>query len=114
VGDQIVFYAQKNQFQVIGEDGSPCVGLDGSTLLSLDSFFADFASANKHLVRGNVLPGVGSRENQIPHPTVGEKEKLAKLFGRASDSRAANTLAINNPQEYRRFKREARSHGLIS
>jgi hypothetical protein len=87
--------------------------LDGSTLLRLDSFFAEFASANQHLVRGTVLPGVGSRENQLPYPTIGEKERLAKLFGKGSDSRAANTLAINNPQEYRRLKREARSHGLI-
>jgi hypothetical protein len=105
--------AAKGKFIVVGEDGTERLGIDGNPL-SVDAYYKEFASKNPHMVRGSVLPGIGSREaQQPPHRTLGEREKLAKPFGKLSDSRAANTLAINNPQEYKRLKREARSHGLI-
>jgi len=108
----VVWDSAKGKFIVVGEDGTERLGIDGNPL-TVDGYYKEFASKNPHLVRGDVKPGVGSSENKIPYSTLGEKEKLAKLFGRGSDSRAANTLAINNPQEYKRLKREARSHGLI-
>ena len=104
--------AGKQKFIVLGEDGTERLGIDGNPL-SVDAYYKEFASKNTHLVRSDVKPGVGSSENKIPYPTLGEREKLAKLFGRGSDSRAANTLAINNPMEYRRLKREARALKLI-
>jgi hypothetical protein len=100
------------RFVITGEDGTPRVGLDG-TPLSVDEFFREFATKNPHLVKGDVKPGVGSRENQIPHPTIGEKEKLAKLFGRGSDGKAANDLALSDPNEYKRQRHVARRLGLI-
>jgi hypothetical protein len=101
------------KFVVLGEDGSPRLGLDGSTPLSVDEFFREFATKNPHLVKGEVKPGIGSRENQLPHPTIGEKEKLAKLFGRGSDGKAANDLALSDPNEYKRQRHVARRLGLI-
>ena len=113
VGDEIVFDADRNQVHVVGEDGSVRTGLDGSTPLSLDAYFADFANRNPHLVRGTVLSGVGSRENQIPQPAIGEREKLAKLFGPRSDGRACNQLALSDPAEFKRQRYLARRYGLI-
>jgi hypothetical protein len=109
---EVQWDSDKKRFVILADDGSERLGIDGNGL-TIDAFFKDFAVANPHLVRGDVKPGIGSSENKIPYPTTGEREKLAKLFGRLSDSRAANTLAINNPQEYKRLKREARSLGLI-
>jgi hypothetical protein len=114
VGDEIVFDADKNQFHVIGEDGTPRVGLDGSTPLSLDAYFQEYASQNPHLVRGSVVPGIGSREaQQPPHRTLGEREKLTKYFGRGSDGKAANDLALSDPNEYKRLRHAARRLNLI-
>jgi len=102
----------RKRFIIVADDGTERLDVAGNGL-TLEAFYRDFAVANPHLVRGDVKPGVGSSENKIPYSTQGEREKLAKLFGRGSDSRAANTLAINNPQLYRQYKREARSLGLI-
>jgi hypothetical protein len=111
-GDEITWNGK--QFVVLGEDGTPRVGVDGSTPLSVDEFFREFATKNPHLVKGDVKPGIGSREaQQPPHRTLGEKEKLAKLFGRGSDGKAANDLALSDPNEYKRLRHNARRIGLI-
>ena len=109
---ELVWNEDKKRFVVTAEDGSERLGIDGNGL-TIEGFYRDFATANPHLVRGDVKHGVGSAENQRPYSTQSERDKLKVLFGKNSDSRAANTLAINNPQEYKRLKREARSHGLI-
>jgi hypothetical protein len=111
-GDEIKWDGTK--FVVPGEDGTARVGLDGSTPLSVDEFFREFATKNPHLVKGDVKPGIGSREaQQPPHRTLGEKEKLMQYFGKGSDAQKANALGVSNPQLYRQMKREARSLGLI-
>jgi len=103
------------QFVVLSEkDGTPRVGLDGNSPLSVDEFFREFATQNPHLVRGSVLPGIGSREATQPsHKTLGERERLAQYFGKGSSSQKANALAIESPNLYRQYKREARALGII-
>jgi hypothetical protein len=112
VSEDIVFVPEKNTFHIVNEDGSVRTGLDGSPL-GLDAFFQDFANRNGHLVRGTVKPGVGSRENQLPTPAVGERERLSKLFGRGSDAVACNRLAISDPAEFKKQRLLAKSYGLI-
>jgi len=102
-----------SRFVVTGEDGTPRVGLDGTTPLSVDEFFREFATKNPHLVKGDVKTGVGSRENQIPTPAIGEREKLAKLFGPKSDAVACNRLALSDPAEFKRQRYLAKSYNLI-
>jgi hypothetical protein len=110
--DEISWDGKK--FAVLGEDGTPRVGLDGSTPLSVDEFFREFATKNPHLVKGDIKPGIGSREaQQPPQRTLGEKEKLSRLFGRHSDGKAANDLAMSDPNEYKRQRHIARRLGLI-
>ncbi|SRR6266404_1722569 len=104
--------AGKQKFIVLGEDGTERLGIDGNPL-TVDGYYKEFASKNTHLVRGDVKPGVGSSENKIPYSTLGEKEKLAKLFGRGSDGKAANDLALSDPNEYKRQRHVARRLGLI-
>jgi len=104
--------AGKQKFIVLGEDGTERLGINGNPL-TVDGYYKEFASKNTHLVRGDVKPGVGSSENKIPYSTLGEKEKLAKLFGRGSDGKAANDLALSDPNEYKRQRHVARRLGLI-
>jgi hypothetical protein len=102
------------KFVVLGEDGTPRVGLDGSTPLSVDEFFREFSQKNPHLVKADIKPGIGSREaTQPPHRTLGQREKLSQYFGRGSSSVKANALALESPQTYKAMKREAKSIGLI-
>lgn len=102
-----------DRFVVLGENGSPLLGLDGSTPLSLDEFYADFSRKNTHLVKGEVKPGVGSRENQITRPAPTEIEKLSRLFGKGSDAVACNRLALSDPAEFKRQRFLAKSYGLV-
>jgi predicted nuclease with TOPRIM domain len=112
VGDEIVFDPDKNQFHIIGEDGSPRVGLDGSTPLSLDAFFQEFAAKNSHLVRSAVKNGVGSTEN-THYVTTNQRSRLTEIFGKGSNSQKANALGVADPQLYKQMRREAKSLGII-
>ena len=102
-----------NRFVVLGENGSPRLGLDGSTPLSLDEFYADFSRKNTHLVKGEVKPGIGSKENQITRPAPTERENISRLFGKGSDAVACNRLALSDPAEFKRQRYLAKSYGLV-
>jgi hypothetical protein len=113
VGDEIVYDSTKNQFHVVDEHGTVRTGLDGSTPLTLDSFFQDFANRNGHLVRGTVKPGVGSSTDARPYSPQTDAQKLKAIFGKGSSSKAANDMAMQNPQLYKQMRREARALGII-
>jgi hypothetical protein len=113
VGDEIVFDGGTNTFHIVAEDGNVRVGLDGSTPLTLDAFFQDFANRNSHLVRGTVKNGVGSSENARPYSPTTERDRLKAIFGKGSNAIAANRLGVENPQLYKQYKREARALGII-
>jgi hypothetical protein len=110
--DKIKWDDGKQKFIVLGDDGSERLGADGNSL-SVSAYLKEFGAANSYLVRGDVKTGVGSSENQRPYTTTTERDRLAKLFGKGSDSRAANRLGVENPQLYKQYKREARAIGLI-
>ena len=112
-GDQIKFDGERNRFVVVGDDGTPRVGLDGSTPLTVDEFFREFATKNPHLVKGEVRPGVGSSESQTWKPAPTEREKICRLFGKNSDAVACNRLALSDPAEFKRQRYLAKSYGLI-
>jgi hypothetical protein len=113
VDDQIVFDPASNQFHVINEDGSVRTGLDGSTPLSLDTYFSEFAAQNSHLVRGTVRAGVGSGENARPYAPTTQIDTLKAIFGKGSSSQKANQIAMADPLRYKQLRREARAAGLI-
>src|SRR5260221_3269814 len=69
---EVVWNSDKKRFVIVADDGSERLGIDGNGL-TLDAFYGDFATANPHLIRGDVKPGIGSREAQQPsHKTLGE------------------------------------------
>jgi len=101
------------KFIVLSPDGSPRLGLDGSTPLSVDEFFREFATKNPHLVKGDVRTGIGSSESQTWKPAATEKETISRLFGKGSDGVACNRLALSDPAEFKRQRYLAKSYGLI-
>jgi hypothetical protein len=109
---EVKWDGEKQKFIVVDESGAERLGIDGNPV-TLDAFYRDFASKNGHLVKSTVLPGVGSRENQLPTPAISERDKLAKLFGKGSDGVACNRLALSDPAEFKRQRYLAKSHGLI-
>lgn len=70
----------------------------------------ELARRSPHLVRGEVHPGAGSTPAQSIPPA---EMRLETLFGRNSDARAANRLAIQNPTQYRRLRAQAVRKGLL-
>jgi hypothetical protein len=61
-----------------------------------------------------VKHGVGSTENNGQQErSILDRAYLKTLFGRGSDSKKANDLGRQNPQEYKRLKADARRIGLI-
>jgi len=111
-GDRIVFDESAKRFTVKNDDGSTALDGKGQPL-SVEAFLESFAAENRHMVRGDVKPGVGSTESRQWSGTPDPTSELRKLFGRNSNSRLANELAMRNPAEYKRQKTEAKRLGLI-
>jgi hypothetical protein len=112
--DKVKWDEGKQKFIVLGDDGTARLDPISGDTLTVSAFLKEFGTQNSYLVRGDVKPGIGSREaQQPPHRTLGEKEKLTKYFGKGSDGKAANDLALSDPNEYKRQRHIARRLGLI-
>lgn len=79
--------------------------------MTLAEFYAEYADKNKFLVRGDVLPGAGSRSSSGA-PGV-NKVKLEDVFGPKSNGKLAHELGTQRPEEYQRLKAQAKAQGLI-
>lgn len=112
VGDRIVFDEQTKRFAVRNDDGSIAAGPDGKPV-PVEAFISAFASENPHLIRGEVKLGTGSTESRQWNGEPNQADRLRQLFGRGSDAKVANLLAIRQPEEYRRLRREAVRLGLL-
>jgi hypothetical protein len=83
---------------------------EGATPAEIEKLVSDYGAANPNLIKGQVRPGSGSTPaSGLPAPTV----PLEKLFGRDSDARLANALAIKNPVEYKRMRAVAKAKGIL-
>jgi hypothetical protein len=109
----VVWSDEHRTFVVQGKDGV-LLGSDGKSPLPLSDFYSVWGEKNPHLVRGSVKPGVGSTQNNGEiERSVLDRAYLRTLFGKGSDSKKANDLGRQNPQEYKRLKGDARRLGLI-
>jgi hypothetical protein len=112
--DAVVWSDDHHTFVVQAEDGTPLLGPDGVKPLPLSDYYSAFAQQNGHLVKGSVKFGVGSTQNNGEiERSVLDRTRLKTLFGRGSDSKKANDLGRQNPQEYKRLKADAKRLGLI-
>lgn len=103
---------QENKWVVLNEDGQPRMN-PAYDPMTVEEFYADYASKHPYLVKGQTKPGTGSTGSNGSTYTTG-RYKPEEIFGPKSDSKRANELAIKNPLEYKRLKAEARERGLIA
>lgn len=112
--DKISFDKDLGRFVVLNDNGSLRMNASFEPI-SLDEFYAEFASTHAYLVRGDVKPGSGSAESgKNFSDRFGNNYKVEDIFGPKSDSKAANALALRNPKEYQRLKAIARDLGLVA
>lgn len=90
--------------------GDVLVGSDGKPLADI---IRDFVNSRPWAVRSAVRPGTGSVEASR---SLGNEAQLKpeQIFGRGSDARLANNLAMSKPREYQRLKSLARERGLVA
>jgi seryl-tRNA synthetase len=112
-GDSISFDSDRSRFVVLNEQGQPRLN-SAYEPMSLDEFYQEFAAKNPYMVRGDLKPGVGSTESQRSGLTNNGKYTVEQVFGKGSNSRLANDLAMKDPNEYKRLKAVAKQNGLIA
>lgn len=105
--------ATTGSFIVTNDDGTPRVGPDGTTPVSVSDFFQDFGNRKPWLVKGTVLPGTGqgSSTGTIPPRDPG----WAHFVGPNSSARDANILCqtAEGKRRYAEYRRQARAAGAI-
>lgn len=110
--DNIRWNSDKSKFEVVGDDGQPRVN-SAYEPMTIGEFYTEYAAKNPYLVRSDVRSGNGSREGRTDVTRDGKLE-LKQVFGKGSDSKLANDLAIKNPAEYARLRVLAKEAGLLS
>jgi len=89
---------------------SELVSADGAfDLAKVQAAVTSLAERSPHLIRGAVIPGSGS----APAQSIPPDTKLETYFGRGSNARLANELAIKRPDVYRQLRAAAVRKGLV-
>lgn len=92
------------------EDGTPRLNASLEPM-SLEEYYTEYATQNPFMVRGEVRPGTGAFESQSTS-RPGEY-KLENLFGKSSNSKLANDLAMSNKKLYHELRAKAVAQGLV-
>lgn len=103
----------KGRFVVLGENGAARTNASLEDM-TLDEFYAEYASKKPYMVRGDVKSGTGSTEASRSGLTANGKYEVTQIFGKGSDAALANRLAKENINEYHRLKSVAKSMGIIT
>lgn len=111
--NQIKWDETKARFVVLGENGQERLNSSFEPM-GLKEFYQEFASKNPFMVKADARSGTGSSENGRSALSSNGKYELTQIFGKTSDARLANKLALENKPEYNRLKILAKQAGLIS
>lgn len=104
--------AARSRFIVVNESGTERLN-SAYEPLSLDEFYAEYASKRPYMVRGGTKSGTGSSESQRIDVSANGKHTVEQIFGSKSIGALANRLKKENPAEYARLKAVAREANLI-
>jgi hypothetical protein len=118
--DDVVKLTQENikwddsrtRFTVFGDNGTERFN-SAIEPMSLDEFYAEYASKHPYLVHGDAKTGAGSSESQRAGLSRSGKYTVEQIFGKTSDGSLANALKRTDPVEYARLKIVARENKLI-
>ena len=95
---------------VIDDNGTDRIDAAGNPVTP-EALYREFAESHPWAIRGRTITGTGQGGSSSSAVPTGIP--LEKLFGRTSDSRLANNLALRDKRAYDAAKREAISRGLI-
>lgn len=109
--DFIRYDDERQKFIVLGDNGSERMNAAFEPM-SLDEFYAEFASKKPYLVRGEMKQGAGTPSTS--KAASGSKYAIEEVFGPKSDAKKASQLAKENPAEYKRLKKIAVEHGILA
>lgn len=100
------------KWTVLSDEGQPRMN-SAYDPMTIDEFYADFAAKNPYLVKGSVKPGTGSSESTRSTLASG-RYTVEQIFGKGSNAKLANELAIKNNAEYKRLRAEAIQKGIVA
>lgn len=108
----VVWDEDSSKFIVVNENGEPRLNAAFAPM-SVDEFYADYATKKPHLVKSGARGGAGSTTSNRSALATGKGVPLEKVFGRDSDAGLANRIAKENPAEYKRLRTQAVEAGLL-
>lgn len=100
------------KFTVVNDDGAVRNNASFEPM-TVDEFFADYASKNPYLVKGDVKSGAGSKVSSSYQGAGDQNLKLTDIFGKGSNSKLANDTMMKNPTLYKTMKAQAQAQNLI-
>jgi hypothetical protein len=103
---------QAGNYVVMNENGTPRMNASLDPM-SLEEFYAEYASKNAWMVRSGVLTGTGSTESAFGISSNG-KYVLTELFGPKANSKKVNDLAMHNNKKYKELRAKAVAEGLVN
>lgn len=109
---QVVWSEDDNKFVVVNDAGEPRLN-SAFAPMSVDEFYADYASKKAHLVKSGARGGAGSTTSNRSALATGKGVPLEKVFGSNSDAGLANRIAKENPAEYKRLRIQAVEAGIL-
>lgn len=110
--DAVVWDEDQSKFIVVNENGEPRLN-SAFAPMSVDEYYADYASKKAHLVKSGARGGAGSSTSNRSSTANGKRYELDKLFGKDSDAGVVNRLWKENPAEYKRLRAQAVEAGLV-
>jgi hypothetical protein len=97
----------------VDADGNPRLNSDFEPM-TLEDAARDLARQKPFLARGDVrFFGAGSTEASRSMLDSVSDAKLSELYGKNSDPRKANALAMRDPAKYRALRSKAKERGLL-
>jgi Sec-independent protein translocase protein TatA len=94
------------------QDGNPRLTADFEPM-TLEDAANDLARTKPFLARSDVRSGSGSTEASHSMLSSVTDDKLSELFGKHSDPRKANALAMRDPGKYRALRSRAKERGIF-
>lgn len=108
----IKFDAPSGKFIVQNEHGSARLN-NRFEPMSLDEYYAEYASQKPYLVRSDARGGAGSTAAGKSTLSSNGKYAVETIFGKKSSGSEAQKLFKENPAEYHRLKQVAKDNKLI-
>lgn len=112
--ESVAWDSEKNKFVVVDPISQQPRLNSAFDPMTIDEYFAEYASKNPYMIKSGQRPGTGSSEANLSGVLGSAKFTHKQIFGKGSSSMLATKLAREDPKEYQRLKEMARQDGTIN